>query len=80
MAELKMGFNLVKADLQLSATERHEAELQRMMLTENLRGLLENVQGEGDIDVKIKSLLSDISSLQSAADQGFDQFMSVLLK
>lgn len=51
-----------------------------MMLTENLRGLLENLNGKGDIDVKIKSLLSDISSLQSAADKGFDQFMNVLLK
>ena len=80
MAELKMGFDLVKADLQLSASESHEVELQKLLLTENLRGLLENVNGQGDIDVKIKSLLSDIGNLQAAADEGFDKFMSVLLK
>jgi len=69
IAELKMSFNLIKADLQLDATEPHEVELQKLMLSENLRGLIECVSlkdgliGAADIDVKIKNLVNDIGLL-----------------
>ncbi len=64
--ELKMNFNLIKADLQLEATEPHEIELQKIMLSENLRGLIECISqnsGIQDIDLKVKSLVKDVRAL-----------------
>lgn len=66
MAELKMSFNLIRADLQLTTTEPHEKELQKLMLSENLRGLLECATSQDelmecpDVDKKIKALVSDV--------------------
>lgn len=79
-----MSFNLIKADLQLDATEPHEIELQKLMLSENLRGLIECVSAKddfasSDIDVKIKALVSDVGKLQKVTASGFYTFMQRVL-
>lgn len=69
IAELKMSFNLIKADLQLKHTEPHESNLQKLMLNENLRGLIECVTSKEslldpqDLDKRIKALMSDMGQL-----------------
>lgn len=84
LEELKMSFNLIKADLQLSVSEPHEIELQKVMLQENLKGLIECVNAKdeytaSDIDFRVSDLVKNMGELKLAADQGFTHFIDKVL-